>query len=356
MTQEEDRRQEDLLRDVAILDLLKKEEEENYRTIIAGIRKRCISRILIRVACSSAAAIALALALHFTFRTGHSIVDEVEMPTLISDSGESVRLGEDYAYTLELSSEENSPITVTKPAEGLKPAKQKETYARPDTVLHAAAKITSNTVIIPKGYTYNIRFDDGTEAYINSGSYIEFPKSFAGKEVRKVSLTGEAYFKVAKSQTPFIVSAGGVEVKVYGTEFNVNTNKKGKVETILVSGSVGVRQEDGGDEVMMSPDQLLTYDTGNGEISTKTIIPSEYLSWMRGDFTYSDRPLFELLDEISSFYNIDIRKDKGLENQSVTINLSRKLGHKQIIEILEPALGLEFTETGNKSYKCKTNN
>lgn len=356
MTKEEDKMQEDLMRDVAILDLLKKEEEENYRVIIAGIRKRRMTHILIRVACSSAAVIMLALALHFTFRTGDTIVDGVEMPTLITDSGESVRLGEDYAYTLELSSEETAPTASAEPVEAIRPAGKTDRQMRPDTVLHAAAKITTNTVVIPKGYTYNIKFDDGTEAYINSGSYIEFPKSFSGKDVRRVSLTGEAYFKVAKSETPFIVSAEGVEIKVYGTEFNVNTNRKGKVETILVSGSVGVRQEAGGDEVMMSPDQLLTCDLGSGKISTRTVVPSEYLAWMRGDFTYSDRPLFELLDEISSFYNIDIRKDKGLENQSVTINLSRKLGHRQIIEILEPALGLEFTETGDKSYKCKTNN
>ena len=108
-------------------------------------------------------------------------------------------------------------------------------------------------------------------------------------------------------------------------------------------------------EIMMVPDQLLTYNLQTEETQIEYVDPSEYLSWMTGDFTYSDRSMFELLDDVSRFYNITIEKDATLEDQLVTINLSRKLGHKQLIEILESALGLEFTSTGNKTYRCKTN-
>ena len=39
----------------------------------------------------------------------------------------------------------------------------------------------------------------------------------------------------------------------------------------------------------------------------------------------------------------------------VTINLSRKLGHRQIMEILELAFGIGFKKTGEKTYNCITN-
>ena len=367
MTHTDNDRQDKMMRDIEILARLKKEEEENFSMILAGIRRRRIRRIVARTAYSCAAAVVLGLVLHYTFRSGSDISDTVELPTLITDSGECVQLDNDFSYTLELDKEAVSGLTAesAEAARPAAPARQTETAKRNGTdnqkdirkteTLHAAASVTKNTVIIPQGYTYNIRFDDGSEAYINSGSYIEFPKSFIDKNTRRVALTGEAYFKVAKSDKPFIVSANGVEVKVYGTEFNVNTNREGRVETLLVSGSVGVRREGSEDEVLISPEQMLTYDLKSGTSTAKAVNPQEYLAWMTGDFTYTERPLTELLDEISTFYNIEIETEGNLQDQLVTISLSRRLGHRQLMEILEPALGLEFTNTGKKTYKCKTN-
>lgn len=58
-------------------------------------------------------------------------------------------------------------------------------------------------------------------------------------EYREVELDGEAFFKVTKSNHPFIVKTGKSFVKVYGTEFNVNNDPAGDVEVVLVNGSVG---------------------------------------------------------------------------------------------------------------------
>ena len=351
---------EDMIRDLMILDRLKKEEEENYNRILSGIRRRRIVRLFAGAGVAAcAAAVLLAVVLHRTSGMNETMPYSVNLPTLITDAGESITLEDCNSYTLEFEESVDykghaSPMTEILPEKGTATGESQAEDLSAGK-LHEAAAIAVNTVVIPQGYTYNIRFDDGTEAYINSGSYIEFPKSFAGKSERRVAITGEAYFKVAKSEKPFIVSAEGIEIKVYGTEFNVNTNRTGRIETVLVSGSVGIRKEGDTEEVMMMPDQMLTYDTEQGTVMTKTIDPSEYLSWMRGDFTYNDRPLSELLEEISSFYNIEIEKDRHFKDQTVTISLSRKLGHRQMMEILEQALELEFTNTGKRSYKCKTN-
>ena len=47
--------------------------------------------------------------------------------------------------------------------------------------------------------------DDGTEIWLNSASELKYPAHFVGNE-RRVQLTGEAYFQVARNEAaPFIV-------------------------------------------------------------------------------------------------------------------------------------------------------
>ena len=51
--------------------------------------------------------------------------------------------------------------------------------------------------------------------------HFRYPTAFNGKD-RKVELTGEGYFEVAKNkEKPFHVQVGSVEVEVLGTHFNI---------------------------------------------------------------------------------------------------------------------------------------
>lgn len=342
---------EDLISDIRVLDTLEKESERNYLEIMSAIRIRRRRKILFSM---SSIAAALILLLVLVWPAGETdLSDDMEVPTLITDLGESIVLEDRDSYTLDLLADSDVLPQVdaaeTCPQEG--PAGEdvaRETFVK-------ASSVRRSTVVIPQGYTYNILFDDGTQAYLNSGSYIEFPESFEGREERRVSLRGEGYFKVAKSDKPFIVTASGVEIKVYGTEFNVNAGKEGKVETILVSGCVGVRENPMAEEIVMEPGNMLTCDIVEHRSDIRKVDPHDYLAWMRGDFTFTDRPLSELIEEIEEFYGIDVNSDGIAGDMSVTINLSRKLGHRQIMEILELAFGIGFQKTGEKTYDCITN-
>ena len=114
-----------------------------------------------------------------------------------------------------------------------------------------------NTMRIPVGGFYQLALSDGSKVWLNSMTEFRFPVAFTGEE-RKVYLTGEAYFEVApNSKHPFIVvTEEGMEVKVYGTEFNMNTYQHGGVQTVLVSGKVGIRVNATGKEVMLAPRQM----------------------------------------------------------------------------------------------------
>jgi|GEM_PF-2442530 len=358
--------EKDFIRDIAILDKLKGEQEENYNQILSKIRRRRNLRILWRAAASCAAVALLVLAFEFSFKSKDeapaAIADKLnieETPVLITETGERIALKSDNSYTLEYS--EESTIASDRGVQAGR-KNRKEVVEKQPTLdddkngAKQTGNVSRNTVIIPNGYTYNIKFDDGTMAHINSGSYIEYPKSFSNRERRVVSLTGEGYFKVAKSEKPFIVKVGGLEVKVYGTEFNLNTNKENRVEVILVSGSVGVKKEGSEKEIMLNPNEMLVYNIKADEASAQVVEPSDYLGWMSGDFACSNQSMFDLMDEICAFYGITINKDPNLSDKMITISLNRKLGFKQIMEIMEPAFGLEFTQNGKMEFTCRESN
>ena len=69
-----------------------------------------------------------------------------------------------------------------------------------------------------RGHEYMLILNDGTRVWMNSKSELSYPVAF-GENVRRVRLSGEAYFEVTKdSVRPFIVEVDrGFEVKVLGT-------------------------------------------------------------------------------------------------------------------------------------------
>lgn len=80
--------------------------------------------------------------------------------------------------------------------------------------------------------------DDGTVVALNRGAMLE--TAFSASERRVHLVRGEANFAVAKNPArPFVVQAGGVEVRAVGTAFNVRLDPKA-VEVIVTEGTVAV--------------------------------------------------------------------------------------------------------------------
>jgi transmembrane sensor len=69
--------------------------------------------------------------------------------------------------------------------------------------------VAYNTISTPNGGQFQVVLPDGTKVWLNSASSLKYPTAFAGKE-RDVTLTGEAYFEVAKNKyMPFKVQSAG---------------------------------------------------------------------------------------------------------------------------------------------------
>ena len=130
-----------------------------------------------------------------------------------------------------------------------------------ETLLHAE-------INVPNGSKTQISLQDGTKVWLNSDSHIRYDSEF-GRANRTLTLSGEAYFEVAKNeQSPFIVIVGDIKIKVHGTHFNVNSYKENNgVSVALLEGSVEMITGKG--NTTLQPGHLAHYDAVTGNIDVQ---------------------------------------------------------------------------------------
>ncbi len=183
-----------------------------------------------------------------------------------------------------------------------------------------------------------LTLDDGTRVHLNYGTTLVYPRKLDG-DTREVELDGEAYFFVAKDANhPFIVHTPEGDVKVYGTEFNINTqDDAGTTRIVLVNGSISVTPK-GGREQMMKPNEMAVISSG--ECLFRTVDVAPYVSWNTGLFVFADCPLEKLMKVLSRWYN------KRVEFNSDDIRQIEFTGTINKYGDISPALKAIHTVTG----------
>lgn len=206
-----------------------------------------------------------------------------------------------------------------------------------------------NTMRIPVGGFYQLALSDGSKVWLNSMTEFRFPVAFTGEE-RKVYLTGEAYFEVApNSKHPFIVvTEEGMEVKVYGTEFNMNTYQHGGVQTVLVSGKVGIRVNATGKEVMLAPRQMAEYSEKTGMVRVEDTDPYRYIAWKDGEFVFERETIEEIMERLGRWYDVKVfYENESLKQKRFTGVISRYENIEQVFRLIEGPATLRFEVKGN---------
>ena len=204
-----------------------------------------------------------------------------------------------------------------------------------------------HTLEIPRGGEYLLTLSDGTMIYLNSESTLSFPVKFQGKE-RKVYLTGEAYFKVAKNtEHPFVVTAGELEVLVTGTTFGVRAYKDEKdIQTTLESGQVTVRVE--GKSVKLVPNKQVLFNKSTMGLEVRDVDVDLYLAWVDGRLVYDNCPLEKILTDLGRWYNIDVFYSRDeLRSYQFSLNMKK---HEEFTQVLE-LIG----KTGEVQFEIKDN-
>ena len=207
-------------------------------------------------------------------------------------------------------------------------------------------EIVYNTISTPNGGQYQLELPDGSLVWLNSTSSIHFPTSFVGKE-RRVEVTGEAYFEVAKNRDmPFIVSVSGAEVQVLGTHFNVNAYKdESDVRTTLLEGSV--KFVNGIDATMLKPGQQSQLST-NGTIGVLNNVDVEkVVAWKNGLFDFESAGIETVMKQLARWYDVEIEY-KGKTDDLFIAEMRRNIKLSDALKALELTGKVRFDIQGKK--------
>lgn len=166
----------------------------------------------------------------------------------------------------------------------------------------------SNTQSVTTGFGDHkkVTLPDGSTVVLNSGSTLLFSKKFEGN-VRKVALTGEAFFDIKKNiDKPFIVTTNHIKIKVLGTSFNIKSYPDDeKTETTLVTGKVEVIQNKKKESVFLKPSERATFYTNNNKISVDSVNSYNIVAWQEGKLIFDKTPLKQVVSDLKRNYNVE---------------------------------------------------
>src|SRR5690625_4591807 len=167
------------------------------------------------------------------------------------------------------------------------------------------------------GQVESIVLEDGSKITLNANSIIRWDKEWQKQGVRKVVLTGEAYFDVQSIQNPgngekvsFIVETKDMIIDVVGTSFNVGSRKE-RTAVYLVEGEVhlNMRKEEQERDVEIKKEKIVTQRGESVSYSTTTrelerAMGDRYgnASWTSGTFVFTETSVAKILQSLEDIY------------------------------------------------------
>ena len=232
--------------------------------------------------------------------------------------------------------------------------------SRPDTLATTASTQVQEVLTRP-GTRTKLVLPDSTVVWLNAGSKLTYNQPF-GVADRSVTLTGEAYFDVAKKNIPFLIHTNGALIKVLGTAFNVRSyTAEAKIETSLVHGRVEVSlDKDPEDKFYLKPNQKLTLNmapaTGQkkrkkDQLPLAVYSELRYLdeniiaetSWVENKLVFDDESFEEVARKMEHWYGVTITfKNEKIKAERLT-GIFEKEPVWQALKILQEIAAFQFT-------------
>ncbi|WP_176141068.1 FecR family protein [Sphingobacterium nematocida] len=227
-----------------------------------------------------------------------------QVPKLTSIYGDDVAPGGNRA-TITLSN--GTLIELSADQDGVIASGSELSYSDGRKILDATKDIQYATLQTPRGGQYRLTLPDGSKVILNAESTLRYPNSFVNLKNREVSLSGEAYFEVAKDkQHPFIVLSAQQKIEVLGTHFNVSSyHNEETTLTTLVEGSVRVNNS------ILKPNQQSVLK--EGQIRIREVDVEQAIAWKNGYLMFDDEPLYSIMQKIERWYDVEVVYAPGVD-------------------------------------------
>lgn len=255
---------------------------------------------------------------------------QVTKKSTISPGGNKAVLTLQDGATIVLNDAENGTLARQGNSRVVKLANGQIAY---DAASGPADKVYYNTMTTPRGGQYRLTLPDGSQVWLNAASSISYPTAFVGKE-RRVTITGEAYFEVAKDKNkPFRVVAGDQSIEVLGTHFNVMAYAdEASIKTTLLEGAVKISAHD--QVRLLKPgDQAVV--AGKSSISIQPAPIEEVMAWKNGYFKFNRVDIKHIMRQIARWYDVEVVYQGDMPDDEFVGKIGRSENIAQILHVLE---------------------
>ncbi|RQO65932.1 hypothetical protein DBR43_27170 [Pedobacter sp. KBW06] len=220
---------------------------------------------------------------------------------------------------------------------------------------------TYNTISTPRGGQYRVNLPDGSKVWLNAASSIKFSAAFNSRNVRKIELTGEAYFEVARLKTkthssaanesgssiPFIVVTGKQEVRVLGTHFNINAyNDEPVTKTTLLEGSVRITGLKNKETVKLKEGEQSGLN--NYGIAVSNVNTEQFIAWKNNTFMFEGDNIQAIMRQISRWYNVEVIFKGNISKENFGGKISRLKNLSEILDLIELTGLVHFNVEGRR--------
>ncbi len=155
------------------------------------------------------------------------------------------------------------------------------------------------TLATSRGEFRRVALADTSIANMNSDSRLEVRFTTARRQIDLVK--GEAWFEVAKDKSkPFVVAAGGVEVRAVGTAFGVRRFPNG-AEVLVTEGTVEVWTGQARARLVAGERSFLPYNAAQITVARQPQEIQRKLAWREGNLAFTRQTLGEAAADFNRY-------------------------------------------------------
>ena len=216
------------------------------------------------------------------------------------------------------------------------------------------------------GQQRTVRLPDGSQVRLNASSVLTLAPAWQPGAGREVWLTGEAFFDVrhtapaalravaaAPVAAKFVVHAGGLDVAVLGTRFDVR-HVGAKTSVVLSSGQIALSRAHaaGQPPLLMQPGDLVRYDEAAPQrlAVERTVQPALYAAWTSGRLDFDNTPVADIVALLEDRYGLRVRLGRpGLARQKLTGTLPGQ-NPDVLLEALGKSLDIKVRRQGSEVW------
>ena len=203
-----------------------------------------------------------------------------------------------------------------------------------------------NNLFTAEGSKGKFILPDSSVVWLNSGSSLRYVGDLSDCR-RVVSLSGEAYFEVAKNERPFIVKTGELDIEVLGTRFNVRAYDEFPViSTTLIEGSVKILKGCSPTEIeetILKPGQQLRYNKDDDKMELANVNTHLYIAWRDGKMIFDQERIedaFALMEQNSNM--VIVLKNKNIAGRKITGSFSFDEKPEKMFTVLQQSIPFDF--------------